>query len=69
VKLGAPVAVLEAREASERLAVFQGLARGMVARGTPGAFDVEADTSLEGAEAIVQRIVSTRRQSGPRAST
>ena len=59
VNLRAPVAVLEDRESSDRSRVFRGLARGMSARATVGAYDVEADTSAEPAAAVVERIVAS----------
>lgn len=67
VRLGAPVAALEAREAAERLPAFQGLARGMAGRPAVGVFHVDADTSAEAAEAIVRRVAesSTRGHSEP----
>jgi chloramphenicol 3-O phosphotransferase len=58
VKLGAPVEVLEAREKADRSRVFQGLAKGMSARKPVGTYDIEADTSIENVNAIVQRIVA-----------
>jgi chloramphenicol 3-O phosphotransferase len=58
VKLGAPLAVLEAREQADRTRLFQGLARGMSARKPVGTFDIEADTAEEAAGAIAQRIVA-----------
>lgn len=59
VRLGAPVAALEARERADRSRVFQGLARGMSARPTVGSYAIEADTSVESADAIAQRIFTT----------
>lgn len=57
VKLGAPIAVLEAREQAEPTRIMKGLARGMASRPPVGQFDVEADTSVEDRDALVQRIV------------
>jgi len=56
VRLSASLAVLEDRERADRSRVFQGLARGMSARKTVGTFDIEVDTSIEEASAIVRRI-------------
>ncbi len=58
VKLGAPLDVLEAREAADRSRVFQGLARGMRARSSVGNYDIEADTSAETTKAIARRIAA-----------
>ena len=60
VRLGAPVTVLEAREKADRSPIFQGLARGMSSKTPVGAFDLEADTAIEDATAIVQRIVAAQ---------
>ncbi len=59
VRLSAPVAALEAREQADRSRVFQGLARGMSARPSVGRYMIEADTSVEGAEAIAAQIFTT----------
>ena len=60
VKLGAPIAVLEAREKADRSDVFHGLARGMSARPAVGSFDFDADTAAEDAGAIVLRIAAAQ---------
>jgi chloramphenicol 3-O-phosphotransferase len=58
VRLCAPVEVLDEREKADRSRVFQGLARGMSARKRVGTYDIEADTSTETANSIVQRIIA-----------
>lgn len=58
VRLGAPPAVLEEREKADRTRVFQGLAQGMAARKPVGHYAIEADTSVETADAIIQRIAT-----------
>ena len=59
VKLGAPLAVLEAREAADRTRVLRGLARGMTARASVVRRDFEADSAAESASAIAHRIVAS----------
>jgi chloramphenicol 3-O phosphotransferase len=59
VKLAAPLEVLEARERADQTRALRGLARGMSARDPVGRSDVEADTALETADAIVQRIIAS----------
>ena len=56
VKLSAPLAVLERRE-TDRSPLFQGLARAMAARNPVGKYAVEADTSTETANEIVERVL------------
>lgn len=60
VWLSAPLQILEARERADDTRIFQGLARGMLARPRAGIFDLEADTSAEPADPIVSRIISLR---------
>ena len=60
VRLSAPVTILEAREKADRSPIFQGLARGMSSKTPVGVFDLEADTAIEDATAIVQRIVAAQ---------
>ena len=60
VRLSAPLAILEARESSDDSRIFRGLARGMIAREQVRSFDVEFDTSIEDADAIVRRIAESQ---------
>jgi len=61
IRLSAPLAVLEAREQGDRTRIFRGLARGMNSRAVSGKYDLEADTSVEAAQAIVYRILRALR--------
>ena len=65
VKLDAPLAVLEAREAADRTRVLRGLARGMTARASVGRHDFEADSAADSASSIARRIVASMRSSQP----
>ncbi len=57
VKLSAPLAALERREA-DRPPLFQGLAQGMAARSPVGKYAVEADTATETVDGIVERVMA-----------
>jgi len=57
VRLGAPLPLLEAREKADRSRLFQGLAHGMSARDPVGNYAVEADTSSETVDEIVERVL------------
>lgn len=58
VRLFAPLGVLQARELADETRAFKGLAQGMMSMPAVGRYDIEADTSADPAEAIVDRIAA-----------
>lgn len=56
VKLGAPLAFLEARE-QNRPSEVRGLARAVMSRKPIGSYHLDVDTSAEGIDEIVERII------------